>query len=175
MRNTAISILLIVTLMGLGTTCSRRPSDEAIGKDVQDKVATDPETKDSQISVEAKQGQVKLTGKVKTPAAEQKVEQIAREEPGTTSVDDETAVDTETSVPGGAATAGPAAAVEKPKPQPIVIPAGTVLTVRTIQGLSSKTSQEGQTFGATLAQPVSVGEKTALPRRSEGHRPSRKC
>ena len=51
--------------------------------------------------------------------------------------------------------------VEKPKP--IVVPAGTVLTVRTEQALSSKTSQTGQTFMATLAQPVSVGGRAALP------------
>jgi hypothetical protein len=52
---------------------------------------------------------------------------------------------------------------EKPKPQPIVVPAGTTLTVRVGQALSSKTSQSGQTFLATLAQPVSVGGKTAIP------------
>ena len=52
---------------------------------------------------------------------------------------------------------------EPPKPKPIVIPAGTVLTVRTGQSLSSKSSQEGQTFLATLAQPVSAGGRRALP------------
>ena len=52
--------------------------------------------------------------------------------------------------------------VEKPKPQPIVVPAGTVLTVRTGQALSSKTSQTGQAFLATLAQPVSVRGRSAL-------------
>jgi hypothetical protein len=53
--------------------------------------------------------------------------------------------------------------VEKPKPQPVIVPSGTVLTVRTSQGLSSKTSQTGQTFLATLAQPISVEGKPALP------------
>lgn len=53
--------------------------------------------------------------------------------------------------------------VEKPKPQPIVVPAGTTLTVRVGQALSSKTSQSGQTFIATLAQPVSVEGRTAIP------------
>jgi hypothetical protein len=37
------------------------------------------------------------------------------------------------------------------------------LTVKTGQALSSKDSQEGQTFLATLAQPVSAGGKRALP------------
>jgi hypothetical protein len=44
-----------------------------------------------------------------------------------------------------------------------VVPAGPVLTVRTQQALSSKTSQAGHTFLATLAQPVSFGERRALP------------
>src|SRR6185295_9590712 len=52
--------------------------------------------------------------------------------------------------------------VEEPAPQPIVVPAGTVLTIRTGEALSSKTSQTGQTFLATLAQPVSVGGRSAL-------------
>jgi hypothetical protein len=41
-------------------------------------------------------------------------------------------------------------------PQPIVIPSGKVLTVRLSQPLSSKGSQPGETFMATLAEPVSV-------------------
>ena len=53
-----------------------------------------------------------------------------------------------------------------PPPQPIIVPAGTVLTVRVGQALSSKTSQTGQTFLATLAQPVSVGGVTAIPARA---------
>jgi hypothetical protein len=43
------------------------------------------------------------------------------------------------------------------------VPAGTTLTIRTGQALSSKTSQSGQTFLGTLAQPVSVGGRLALP------------
>jgi hypothetical protein len=159
MRSLATSILLGVTLLGLGTACSRRPSDDVIAKDVENKVAADPDTKDSQVSVAAKDGKVTLSGKVKTPAAQKKVEQIAREEPGATGVDDQTAVAPEITASAPAA----APAVEKPKPQPIVIPAGTVLTVRTVQGLSSKTSQEGQPFTATLAQPISVEGRAAIP------------
>jgi hypothetical protein len=51
----------------------------------------------------------------------------------------------------------------KPAPKPIVVPSGTSLTVRTSQELNSKNSQSGQTFLATLAQPVGVNGKTALP------------
>jgi hypothetical protein len=48
-------------------------------------------------------------------------------------------------------------------PVPIVIPAGTVLTVRLGETLSSKQSEAGQTFSATLAQPVEADGKTVIP------------
>jgi len=50
-----------------------------------------------------------------------------------------------------------------PPPPPVVIPAGTVLTVRLQQALGSKSSQEGQRFGASLAEPVVVKGKTLVP------------
>jgi hypothetical protein len=156
LHNPAISILLCGLLMGLSVACSRRPSDDAIAKDIQNKVATDPATKDSQVSVVAKDGKVTLTGAVSDPTAQQKVEQIAHEEPGVAGVENQTTV-------GGEAAAATAPPPPEEKPQPIVVPAGTVFVVRTTQGLSSKTSQAGQPFSATLAQPVTVGGRTAIP------------
>lgn len=164
MRNRAISIAPMVLLLLL-TACSRRPSDETIAKDIQTKAAADPDTKDSDVNVAAKDGKVTLSGKVKTLAAQQKLEQIARQEPGAIGVDDQTAVESTAAAPAPTpvAAAPTPASPPKPKPKPVVIPAGTVLTVRTLGSLSSKSSQAGQTFSATLAQPVSVGGKTALP------------
>src|SRR5579864_2503570 len=161
LHNRTISTVLLTALLGLSIACSKHPSDDTIAKDIQDKVAADPETKDSQISVAAKDGKVTLTGQAKTPAAQQKVEQIAKAEPGETGVDDQTTVQPDSTSPAAQAMAPPP--VEKPKPQPIVVPAGTTLTVRVGQALSSKTSQSGQTFLATLAQPVTVGGRTAIP------------
>jgi hypothetical protein len=155
-HKSSISITLLTVLMGLLIACSKSSSDDIIAKDIQDKVAADPDTKDSQVNVAAKDGKVTLTGKVKTPAAQQKVEQIAKAEPGQTGVDDQTSVQSDASQ-----TMAPA--VEKAKPEPIVVPAGTALTVRLGQALSSKTSQSGQTFLATLAQPVTVNDRKAIP------------
>jgi len=152
-----MSITLLTVLMGLLIACSKSSSDDIIAKDIQDKVAADPDTKDSQVNVAAKDGKVTLTGKVKTPAAQQKVEQIAKAEPGQTGVDDQTSVQSDASQ-----TMAPPP-VEKAKPEPIVVPAGTALTVRLGQALSSKTSQSGQTFLATLAQPVTVNDRKAIP------------
>ncbi|MGA8491019.1 MAG: BON domain-containing protein [Terriglobales bacterium] len=159
----SISIALLITL-GLSIACSHHPTDDTIAKDIQNKIAADPDTKDSQVNVTAQQGKVTLAGQVKTPAAQQKVEQIAKDEPGETGVDDQTAVQSEaTPAPAPAQAMAPPPPPPAPKPQPIVVPSGTMLTVRVGQALSSKTSQSGQTFLATLAQPVSVGGKAAIP------------
>jgi hypothetical protein len=162
----SISIALLTALLGLSIACSKKPSDDDMAKDIQNKIAADPDTKDSQVSVAAKDAKVTLTGQVKTPAAQQKVEQIAREEPGAAGVDDQTAVQ-----PDASAAAAPAQAMAPPppppppveKPKPIVVPAGTTLTITVGQALSSKTSQTGQTFIGSVAQPVSVGGRSAIP------------
>jgi hypothetical protein len=162
-----ISIVLLTALLGLSIACSKKPSDDTIAKDIQTKIAADPDTKDSQVNVTAKEAKVTMTGQVKTPAAQQKIEQIAREEPGAAGIDDQTAVQPDASAapaPAPAqAMAPPPPPVEKPKPQPIVVPSGTTLTITVGQALSSKTSQTGQTFIGTLAQPVSVGGRSAIP------------
>src|SRR5580692_3941774 len=159
----SISIALLIAL-SLSIACSRHPSDDTMAKDIQNKIAADPDTKDSQVNVTANQGKVTVTGQVKTTAAQQKVEQIAKDEPGETGVDDQTAVQPDASAaPVPAQAMAPPPPPPAPKPQPIVVPSGTMLTVRVGQALSSKTSQSGQTFLATLAQPVSVGGMRAIP------------
>lgn len=162
-QRSQIPIAILSILLALSIACSRRPSDDQMAKDVQDKAAVDPDTKDSPIKVEAKEGKITLSGKVRTPAAQQKLQQIAREEPGNTSVDDQTIVDPAAEQVAPAMAAAPPPVV-KPKPQPIVVPAGTTLTITTSQALSSKNSQAGQTFLASLAQPISVEGRPALPR-----------
>jgi hypothetical protein len=158
--NSCILIVLLGLLMGFSIACSRHTSDDKIAKDIENRIATDPDTQESQIKVSVTEGKVKLKGKVKTPVAQKKIAQIADAEQGATGLDDQTTIDPELA---SAMTAAPPP-MQKPKPQPIVVPSGTVLTVMTSQGLSSKTSQAGQTFLATLAQPFSVEGKLALPK-----------
>jgi hypothetical protein len=52
-------------------------------------------------------------------------------------------------------------------PKTIIIPAGTVLTVRLSQALGSKISQTGQSFSATLAQPIEMNGTVAVPAGAE--------
>jgi hypothetical protein len=47
--------------------------------------------------------------------------------------------------------------------KPLIVPAGTMLTVRLGQAVGSKISTTGQTFTATVASPVSVDGKAVIP------------
>ena len=60
------------------------------------------------------------------------------------------------------ATPAPAAATPAPAPQPIVVPAGTTLTVRLGNSLGSKLSSPGDSFTAALASDVTVDGNTVI-------------
>lgn len=49
----------------------------------------------------------------------------------------------------------------------ITIPAGTVITVRTIDGIDSSRNHAGDEFAATVDGPVVVGDRVVIPRNSE--------
>ena len=71
---------------------------------------------------------------------------------------------TDTNQPGTSTTGTSKTQPAKPKAAPtVVVPAGTVLTVRLGQAVGSKISTPGQTFAATLASPVTVGGNTVIP------------
>jgi len=50
-----------------------------------------------------------------------------------------------------------------PPPPPIVVPVGKVLTVTLDQTINSKIANNGDSFGATLAEPVTVDVNAVLP------------
>ena len=62
----------------------------------------------------------------------------------------------------GSKSASGKSAASKPVPQTITIPVGTVITVRLGETLSSKESSAGQSFSATVAEPVAVDGKTVI-------------
>lgn len=59
-----------------------------------------------------------------------------------------------------------AASAPAPAPQPVVVPAGTTLTVRLAESVGSKISTTGQTFRATLAHDVTVDGTPVIARGS---------
>lgn len=161
-RRVAMTFLVSSSLLGVAA-CSKHARDETIAKDVESKIAADPATKDSSVTVTAQDGKITLKGTAKDPVAQQRVDQIAHEEPGATGVDDEVSVLPQVPEPAANA-APPAPPVEQPKPQPVVVPAGTAVTVTVAQSLSSKTSKAGQQFLATVTKPIMVGGKAAIPK-----------
>jgi hypothetical protein len=59
--------------------------------------------------------------------------------------------------------AEPKAEPKRVKAEPIVVPAGTPLTVSLGQAVGSKISQAGQSFSGTLSNSIVIGGKTAIP------------
>ncbi|HTT23278.1 MAG TPA: BON domain-containing protein [Candidatus Sulfotelmatobacter sp.] len=164
--------LCLVALVAFSISCSRKPSDETISQDIQKKAAADPQAQDVQVTVEAKEGKVTLKGKAKTPKARQEVETIAKEEPGVTAVDDQISIDE--NLPPGPAPLPPAyqpaaesAPLPPPPPPPVVVPAGTLLTIRLNQAVGSKISQVGTAFTGSVATPITIDGKVAIPAGSD--------
>lgn len=61
------------------------------------------------------------------------------------------------------ASGGQKAAAPLFAPKPIIVDAGTVIRVTVDQSVSSKTSNPGDHFDASLAAPVMVGDKQVIP------------
>ena len=64
--------------------------------------------------------------------------------------------------PTNGASAGSSSAKTEPA-KPVVIPTGTVITVRLGQAVGSKISEPGQSFSGTVATPIEVDGKVAVP------------
>jgi len=69
------------------------------------------------------------------------------------------------SIPSESAKAEPAVAPtpEPTPPPPIVIPAGTVLNVRTTSPISTNSAQSNQEFEGSLSKPLMVGDTVVVP------------
>ena len=70
-------LLPLLLFLNFFLACTRHSPDDKMAENIREKVAVDPDTRDSQVAVSAKDGRVTLTGKVRTPAAQKKIEEIA--------------------------------------------------------------------------------------------------
>lgn len=68
--------------------------------------------------------------------------------------------------PANEAPAAPATPAP-PEPQTYAIPAGTVVTVRMIDGIDSSRNHAGDEFAATVDAPIVVGNQVIVPRNSD--------
>src|SRR5215467_9057365 len=127
-----VTFVCLITFLSLSIACSRKPSDETIAQNIEKKIAADPDTNHTNVTVEAKDGIVHLKGTADTESARTEVEKIANKEPGVASVDNQVSVEPEQTAQSRS---GPRTtpAVERvtepptppPPPKPIVVPAGT--------------------------------------------------
>jgi len=124
--------------------------------------------------VKSKSGEVTLNGTVRNQAARKEIEQIAKMEPGVSDVNDEITIEGQvaalnsgqarlTSPPPTQASPPP----PPPPPPPVVLPTGTVLTIRTNQALSTKTLKVGATFTGSVMTPITVDGKMVIPAGSD--------
>ncbi|UWZ86085.1 BON domain-containing protein [Occallatibacter riparius] len=181
MANRRLRHLMLIGVIAVATAgCHKQVNDAEIAKDINDKVAADPQANQSQVVVASNEGNVSLQGKARTQDAKARAEQIANQEPGVKSVDDQIAVDPNfdgsanstpsagmaSSAPAHAAAPAPQAAASAPPPPPpapIIVPSGTMLTIRLGQTIESKTATAGSVFSGSMANPVTVHGVVAIP------------
>ncbi len=173
------SILCLLAVGGVLTACHSKPNDENIAKDIQSKIASDPATQDSQVVVDSQDGKVTLKGTTKNAAARQEVVTIAKAEPGVEAVDDQTTFAGQDVASGSGGQMAPPAHAPAPAPAPAQAApppppppprggaAGTILTIRTNQALSTKTLQAGAVFTGSLTTGITLDGKMAIPSGSD--------
>ena len=59
--------------------------------------------------------------------------------------------------------AQPVPAAATPRPVTVTVPANTIVTIRTIDSIDSKTNQAGEVFKASLAAPIVVEDRVVVP------------
>jgi ribosomal protein L12E/L44/L45/RPP1/RPP2 len=187
---TLVKITLLVLVLGL-VSCSKGPTNAEISKAIQASYYADPQVKDEKISIDVKNGEVTLSGNVSSDAARLEAYKLASQTSGVRKVNDQmqTAVASPDQAAAPDAAPGEApkeeAKAEAPKdeskaesktegvpsqppppPQPrhVTVPAGTSVRVQTIDAISSKTSQTGETYRASLAAPIVVGDSVIVPK-----------
>ncbi|MBV9075808.1 MAG: BON domain-containing protein [Acidobacteria bacterium] len=220
-------LLAIAALSGCSKSAdvAKQPTDAQIAGDVQTKISSDPQLSGKQISINANQGVVTLSGTVDSDAEVTSALNDAQQAQGVKQVVSKLAVQQAAAAP--AAEAAPEPAPRKssssrasssrarsrhslpdssssyansqgtgtttasnsgsdfgsngagsstttaqntyapppppPPPQKVTIPAGTVLQVRTVEGLSSETNHEGDTWHGTLNSDITVDDQTVIP------------
>lgn len=214
-----VTVVVLLTILGLGVGCTKAPNDAQISSDVQQKINADSGLQDKQLSVQSESGVVTLAGNVDNdaqrtaaaryaseiagvksvvnnlqvapppqqtaeaapapPPPEEKprpTRQAKRHTPQNRSTSDDTTTTAsappETTTPAtSAVTPPPPAPAPPPPPQKVTIPSGTTLAIRLVDTIDTETSQQGQTFHATLDSPLSVEGEVAIPTgyNVEGH------
>jgi hypothetical protein len=184
------AILACCLTLGLFTVaCKKNVSDQTLLTDIQAKLYADPTAKSANVKVSVANGVATLTGDAPSSDVALKVVDIANGTSGITRVDNQLSVaGAPPPAPSAQAlsTPPPPAQAPAPMPPPVTpqpaptqaereppppppmpvtetIPAGQDIAVQMIDSISSKANKTGETFHASLSQPVVVEGKTVFP------------
>ncbi|HUZ45734.1 MAG TPA: BON domain-containing protein [Terriglobia bacterium] len=178
-RNAGKFAVLLVSgllLLGSGRAAfaqeSSATSDSAITSAIQTKMSQDSALNSADISVSTEQGVVTLSGTVQAESQQAAIDRIASTEPGVVKVVDGLSVAAPAAAENSASapvqySAANDAEAQNSYPNPndgtpqyasvpstLVVPAGTLVTVRLTQEVSSNHNRPGDNFTATLDQPI---------------------
>ncbi len=160
-----IQIVFLLLVLVLSAACKKGPDDATIASGVKNAMFSDPLLKkaNTDVQVQVKDGEVTLSGTVRRAATQQRVVQVAQTVPGVTSVIDNTNLPGQ--APQGRAYPGSGSSSSAPPPPPTIqIPAGTVVHIRTIDGIDSSVNRSGETFKASVETPVLVEGEDVIPK-----------
>jgi hypothetical protein len=219
-----LRIMVTVATLALAAGCAKAPNDAQVTSDIQSKLGADSGLQNKQLTVQAANGTVTLSGAVDNDAEREAAAKYAASEPGVkqvinnlqvrgTTMAETTAAAPESApapvaepAPTPAAKPAPTARVHRsrreshhemaaapaeqmssaapppatataadpapaavtappppPEPQKVTIPSGVSLPVRLVDAIDSATAQTGDTFHATLEQPVAVDGDLVIP------------
>src|SRR6266704_2686124 len=151
MRKNKMAVLALVVMLTTSVSCSRigKPSDDAITTDIKAKMFSDPALKAATVDEPARR-----PTKTRASLKNERSRQVAASTPASPVAE-----------ASSAAAAPVATPAPPPPPQPVTVtvPANTIVTVRTIDSIDSKTNQAGQVFKASLDAPIVVDNRVIVP------------
>ncbi len=159
MRKHKISVLVLVLMLAMSVSCSRIPDDAA--RLAAYKIASESKgvsRVNDQMSVAAAQITVAQPAAPAPEAAPPKRTARLRAAPKA-----EKSREVAAASPAAEPTAAAPAAPPPPQPVTVTVPANTIVTVRTIDSIDSKTNQAGQVFKASLDAPIVVENRVIVP------------
>ncbi|MEW5978483.1 MAG: BON domain-containing protein [Acidobacteriota bacterium] len=173
-------LLLVIMVMSLAAcTQAPAPSDDNLGNSVKASLFSDPELKSEAIDVVVNEGEVTLSGTVSNPERRRRAYNAASAVPGVTKVNDLMQVSEAAASSGasgrpsssrgvagtspGPSSPGPSSPVSSTAARTVAIPSGTPVRVQMIDSVNSDKDRIGQSFAASLAEPLSVGGKVVVP------------
>lgn len=190
MKRLHLSLGMLALGLMLGS-CAKSPSDDSLANDIKAKLYADSATKQANVQVAVANGVVTLSGNAPNSDSALAAVNDANSVSGVKRVDNQIAVGGQ--LPNAGEPTPPVASAPPPPPpnpagqanpnQPdhrdehaeehrehehehvaVTVPAGTRIDVRTTDTITSSRAAEGQTYRASLAEPIVVDGREVAPR-----------